>query len=109
MPNAHEENTVLDNDASHTGIGAQISTSEIEIALILFLDGMGVYNRASLFAERRGLMGDEERMALDVVVDGGAEQLGGQRAMRTPRIHTRRLRVGKQGGTVSRVVRWMGG
>jgi hypothetical protein len=36
----------------------QISTSEIEIALILFLDGLGVYSRAS-FLERRGLMGDE--------------------------------------------------
>jgi len=48
-------------------------------------------------------MGDGERMALDGVVDGGAEQLGGQRAMRAPRIHTRRLRVGKQGGTVSMV------
>ena len=58
MPNAHEENTVLDNDASHTGNGVQISTSEIEIALIFFLDGLGVYSRAS-FLERRGLMGDE--------------------------------------------------
>jgi hypothetical protein len=34
MPNAHEENTALDNDASHAGNGVQISTSEIEIALI---------------------------------------------------------------------------
>lgn len=54
-------------------------------------------------------MGDEERMALDGVVDGGAEQLGGQRAMRAPRIHTRRLRVRTQSETVSVVGRWVGG
>jgi hypothetical protein len=53
-------------------------------------------------------MGDEERMALDVVVDGGAEQLGGQRAMRAPRIHTRRLRVRTQ-SRAERSVGWFGG